>query len=204
MNTVKTLNKQDYIKLLPFVGFYFILTWLVSGNVFFWDTVQLGSKHGLFFYETNFSSILLPDDIDSGHIPTFGMYLAAMWNVFGKTLLVSHFAMLPFLIGIVFQTFILLRRFISEKYIYLALILFLADSTLLSQSVLMSPDVILVFFFLLSLNSVLNNKKTYLSLAVFGLFLISMRGMMVAFAMLILDVIINIRYDNLKSVLSNF
>ena len=195
------MNTKTYIRLTPFFLFYFTLTLLVSDNIFFWDTVQLGSKHAHFFYETNFSQLLLPNDIDSGHIPTFGMYLALAWKIFGKNLLVSHLAMFPFLFGIVIQAFLLLKKFITEKYIYYALLIFLSDATLLSQSTLISPDIALVFFFLLGLNAVLSEKKVILSMSITGLFLVSMRGMMVAFAILIIDIVFNIKRSSIKSIL---
>ncbi len=192
--------KTNIVNLSLFFIFFTLLTWFVSDQIFFWDTIQLGAKHGLFFYENNFSSILLPDNIDSGHIPTFGMYLAICWKIFGKSLLVSHFAILPFLLGIVWQAYILLKKYINPKYIYFALTLFLADATFLSQATLISPDVVLVFLFLLGLNAVLRNKKVLVSIACAGLVLISMRGMMVAFSLLILDIILNVKFDDFKSV----
>ncbi|MEK7253678.1 MAG: hypothetical protein AAB316_02970, partial [Bacteroidota bacterium] len=91
-------------RILPFF-FYFtalLATYLVRNHPFFWDTIQLASKHAHFFYDTDFQSLILPENIDSGHPPAFGMYLALVWKIFGKTLTVSHFAMLPFLWGIVF------------------------------------------------------------------------------------------------------
>ncbi|HXA02601.1 MAG TPA: hypothetical protein VNW99_11475, partial [Cytophagaceae bacterium] len=56
--------------------------------------------------------------------------------------------------------------------------LLLSDPTLLAQSILVSPDIILVFFFLLSLNSLLQNKKPLLVISLIFLAMISMRGMM--------------------------
>ena len=64
--------KLSYFIILFFLILFTILTYLVSDHIFFWDTVQLGAKHGLHFYDTNFSEILLPDVIDSGHVPVFG------------------------------------------------------------------------------------------------------------------------------------
>lgn len=191
---------NSLIFLSPFFLIAIIATWLVSGNIFFWDTVQLGAKHATFYYENNFSELLLPDSFDSGHIPAFGMYLALCWKLFGKSLLVSHFAMLPFLLGIIWQSYLLFKRFFSPKYLYFALTLFFLDPTLLSQAILISPDIILVFLFLVALNSVFTQKKIILSVAVSALSLISMRGMMVAFAILLLDIIRTIKPDSFKSV----
>lgn len=172
---------------------------MVSDHIFFWDTVQLGAKHGLHFYDTNFSEILLPDAIDSGHVPVFGMYLALVWKVFGKTLFVSHFAMLPFIFGIVIQSFHLVKRYVPINYLFYALTIFLLEPTLLGQSVLVSPDIPLVFFFLLSLNSILSNKRILLTLGIMGLFLISMRGGMTSFALLLLDLYFNYNKSSSKA-----
>lgn len=188
--------KTKYLPTLPFLLFFTILTYLVSDHIFFWDTVQLGAKHGLHFYDTRFTEILLPDTIDSGHIPIFGMYLALVWMIFGKSLVVSHFAMLPFLIGIVIQSFFLLQRYVPKKSLFWAMLIFLLEPTLLGQSALISPDIPLVFFFLLALNSILKNQRMLLTIGIIGLFLISMRGGILCFALLILDLYFNFGKSN--------
>ena len=170
------------------------LVLLNGNNFFYWDTVQLGSKHASFFYENNFGSLLLPDHIDSGHIPSFGMYIALVWKIFGKTLWVSHLAMLPFAFGIVYQLSKLCKYFIAPKYLGAALILVLIDPTLLAQLVLVSPDVPLVLFFLMAMNAILDNKKWWLGVSIVALFLISMRGMMLSICLLLLDVYCNISF----------
>lgn len=185
--------KSSFLIIFPFLIFFTILTYLVSDHIFFWDTVQLGAKHGLHFYDTKFSEILLPDSIDSGHVPVFGMYLALIWMVFGKTLVVSHFAMLPFLIGIVLQSFYLVKRYVPNNYLLIALSILLLEPTLLGQSALVSPDIPLVFFFILSLNSILNNQRILITLGITGLFLISMRGGMLSFGLLLLDLFFNFK-----------
>jgi hypothetical protein len=193
---VNTKTQITFIKLLPFYIFFTGLVFLTSGNIFFWDTVQLASRHAHFFYENNFSDLLLPDTIDSGHIPAFGMYIALIWKLFGKTLFISHIAMLPFIYGIIFQAYRFIKNFISEPYVFWALALFLADATLLAQSTLVSPDIALIFFFLTALNSILKNRKIILTIAVLGLFLTGMRGTMLAFSILIIDITQNITIKN--------
>lgn len=156
-------------------------------NQFFWDTVQLGSLHAIFFFENDFSSLFLPERIDSGHIPAFGWYIAFIWKLFGKSLLVSHLAILPFVLGLLWQSYQLVSYFFYEKYRGIVFLLLLFDAVLLGQLTLVSPDIPLIFFFLLGLNSIIRNNKIVLSIAVFCLFLTSMRGMMVSFCLLLLD-----------------
>ena len=183
--------------ILTFLGFT-LLTYLASEHIFFWDTVQLASRHAHFYYENNFNELFLPDEIDSGHIPFFGIYLALAWKLFGKSLFISHFAMLPFLYGIILQTWLLIKKYFPPQFSLPVLILVLADPTFLSQSILVSPDVLLVFFFLLGLNSVLNHNKTFVSISVLGLCLISNRGVFLSAAIFLMDIAFNINYAQLK------
>lgn len=165
-------------------------------NSFFWDTIQLASKHANYYLSTNFSNILLPNSIDSGHIPTFGFYLAFIWSLFGKSLIVSHLSMLPFVLGIVWQLKKTVTFFFKKEHVGIVFLLVFLDPTLLSQITLISPDIPLVFFFLLGLNSVLQNKKNILLISILLLFLTSMRGMMVAFCILIIDIFYNVHFNN--------
>jgi hypothetical protein len=173
------------------------LVLLSVNNAFFWDTVQLGSRHATYFYNTNFSLFLLPNNMDSGHIPAFGYYLALLWKIFGRTLIVSHLALLPFVIGIVYQLNKLVTYFFKDKYQGIVLLMVFLEACLLSQITLVSPDVVLVFLFLMAFNAILKNTKLVLSIAIIGLFLISMRGMMVALALLFIDIYVNIKCNPL-------
>jgi hypothetical protein len=142
---------------LPFFALVIAVTWLVKDNFFFWDTMQLASQHAHFFCEnSNFSTFLLPDSMDSGHPPTFGYYLALMWHFFGKSLIVSHLAMLPFLIGIVWQAWKLGERIVGEGWALWFLLMLVVCPVVAGQAVLVSPDIVLLYFFLMGLNAILN------------------------------------------------
>lgn len=167
-----------------------ILVMASAGFPFFWDTVQLASRHADFFYSTNFKSIILPNEIDSGHIPTLGIYIASVWKIFGRSLIASHLAMLPFVLGIVFQAIRLSRKYFPSKWQLPALIIILIDPVLLAQCTLVSPDVLLIFFFLLAVNNIFEKKSFFYSIALAGLSLSSMRGMMCVAGFFAADAII--------------
>ncbi|MCB0523108.1 MAG: hypothetical protein H6576_01200 [Lewinellaceae bacterium] len=168
------------------LAFYLIATcmlaWISRNDPFFWDTVQLGSKHAHFFYENGLHWIPLPQDIDSGHPPVFGYYLAMVWTVFGKSLLTGHVAMLPFLFANTGLLWLIGRKIAGDTWGAWLPLLVLADPVLLGQSVMISPDIVVTTGFLLSVYAVLANRKILLSLGVLMLCAISMRGMMTAAA----------------------
>lgn len=146
---------------------------------FFWDTVQLGSKHAHWYLEQDFQYFLLPNELDSGHPPIFGLYLATCWKIFGYSLVVSHFTILPFTVGSLY----LLQRigdyFLGEKKGVLLVILMMADPTFAAQNLLISPDACLLFFLFFGVYGLIHHKKICLAIAAIGLAAISMRGMMV-------------------------
>ncbi len=182
-----TDTKKYYFLILSGL-FTLVLFLLHRNNSFFWDGVHYGSIEPDFYYYSHFKSILMPDSIDSGEVPIFALYIATIWSLFGRTIEISHFAMLPFIIGILFQLYILCLRFFKNEHINIVMILLLADTTLLSQFTLVSPDLPLLFFFLLGLNSLFDNRKVLLGISIFFLFINIIRGIMLSFCLLLLDI----------------
>ncbi|NJO86864.1 MAG: hypothetical protein HC821_02075 [Lewinella sp.] len=70
---------------------------------FFWDSIQLASRQATHFYDGG--GLLLPNAIDSGHPPGFGLYLAIWWQLPGRQLWVSHLAMVPWVWMVFLPTF---------------------------------------------------------------------------------------------------
>lgn len=162
-----------------------LFVWQNQNSPFFWDTVQLGSKHAHFFYENGLRWAPLPPDIDSGHPPLFGWLLAAAWTLFGKTLPVGHWLMFPFLAGNVVLLWRIGLRLGGNEWAAWLLPLALLDPVLAGQSALVSPDIALTFFFLLSVSGLLYGRRWWVAAGVFGLCCISMRGMMTAGALFV-------------------
>ena len=163
-----------------------ILILLVQQEPFFWDTIQLGSRHANWFYANGFGNGLLPDEMDSGHIPAFGWYLAGAWKLLGRNLMVSHWAMLPWIFLVIWQSFRLVQN-LRPQWLWPGTALLLADPTLLAQLSLISPDIILVGAFLLGVNSILQQQKLGLTVAVVLLGLVSLRGMMLGVGLFLWD-----------------
>jgi hypothetical protein len=159
--------------------------WSAQHDPFFWDTVQLASKHAHFFLKNGLHWSTLPPEIDSGHPPVFGFYLACVWSWFGKTLPASHWAMFPFLMGIVWFLYRLGQRLAGPERAFWLLPLVLLDPVAAAQSILVGPDIVLLCFFLMATEGVLGRKNLLTSLGILGLCAIGMRGMMTAAALFV-------------------
>lgn len=152
-------------------------------NFFFWDTIQLASKHAHFFYDTEFSSFFLPEGINSGHPPFFGMALAGLWSIFGQHLIVGHIFMLFFVLGTMYQAHFLGKKLLGKESAFLLPLILFCNPVFLGHSILVSPDNVLLFLLLLCINATLTGKNFWLGLGCIFLAMLSMRGMMVVFGL---------------------
>lgn len=175
------MNQQKNASILLAL-FFAIITFNSQNHVFFGDMVQFGSRHAHFFFEQNFSTCWLPTHLDSGHPPVFGMYMALCWKLFGKSLVVSHWAMFPFLLLIAFAIPRLIKNVVQGGSLIFISLLFFLEPTLRAQASLTSPDVVLIACFLWALVFYIEQKNSLLLLALIPMSFISMRGMMLLFA----------------------
>jgi hypothetical protein len=157
---------------------------------FFWDGTFF-SEIAVNYFSKGFDKIISPDIPDTGGFPMYSIYLAGVWKVFGKTLAVSHLAMIPFIFSIVIEYYKLFRKFLSPQMIPIALLLLICEPCLSTQSILMGYDILMIAFFLISLNALLDNKKWLFSISFTLLLMCSMRGIMLGCSLILLDLIIN-------------
>lgn len=170
-----------------------IVIWVRScRHPFFWDTIQLASRQAQWYYDQHFKYLLLPDVIDSGHPSGFGMYLALCWLGFGQSLLVSHLAILLFVILILLGLFRLSKILNSHLTLFFPLLVVI-DPVFLGQISLVSPDVALLALFIWGLLGVLEKRSTLVLLCSILLAIISLRGMMAVLALYFFQVV-NVQY----------
>jgi len=181
------IKKRRFIPLLVSV----FITLLSIENPIFWDNITFISDMGNTLYENGiFNWMSITPEFDPGHPPTLATLMALSWRLFGKSLLVSHLVMLPFVYGLLIQLYKFVRHFVKHKRLSLfAFLLVLADPTLLAQLVTVNPEVLQLFFFFLSLNAVLKNNKTLKVIGLICLSLVSYRGMMLGFGVFIIDIL---------------
>ena len=173
---------QEKISLYLVFIFFIALTFFCRDIPFFWDEVYyIGTAFHI--YDSNFQSIIPPLEYDRGNFPFYGFYMACWWKVFGKTLAVSHIAMLPVLLGIAWEYYLLAKKIISEKWIPFALLLLVLEPTFITQSILMGHDVFLLYFFLLSVRALCYGKKNLYAFSFCLLAFHNIKGIPIAFAL---------------------
>lgn len=186
MNLMKLEYKSNLIYPFIVVFVYAVLTVLSMNNCYFWDNIQQISKEAHWFYQTDFRSLLIPaqnfssEIIATGyHPPLMGIMTAGLWKIFGYKLWVSHVFSFLWALVLIYNGWKLLLKLLPENIAAWALFIVMFESTLLAQFSIASPDFILFTAFIISLRAVLEHKKVLLTIAVFFLCSINMRGIFV-------------------------
>jgi hypothetical protein len=168
-----------------------LLLYLCQNHSFFGDIVQLSSKQAHFFYDHGYGQIILPLENDTGHPPLMGLYLSACWQVFGRSLAVSHWAVLPFVVLLVVQAWRWCQFFWRDTAAIWGFALLLSIPVLVAQAALVSPDILLISFFVTSANAILYRQTRWLWLVLILLSLVSMRGLMASVGLALFQVVYN-------------
>lgn len=177
-------SRNNYL-LLAFV-FFSLLTVFSVHIPFFWDGTFF-SEIAVNLFDKGLFHLIDTSHPDTGGFPLYSLYLAAAWKIFGKSLAVSHWVILPFLFGILVQYHQLCKRFLNPAVIPAALLLLICEPVFITQSILMGYDILMVYFFMLALNALLADRKILFSTALTLLCMSSIRGMMLGFSLLLID-----------------
>lgn len=189
---MKSGNKYNVIAWYAVVITYALLTAICVNNCYLWDNIQQISKEAHWFYLTDFHQLLMPaqnsgsEIVATGyHPPLMGIMTAALWKLFGYKIWVSHAFVFLWALVLIFNVWKIIKRLFPENFAGWVLLITLLESSLLTQFSIASPDFILFTAFILSLRAVLENKKYLLSIGVFFLCCINMRGIFVGSILLI-------------------
>ena len=186
-------QKHTVVKTNTIFAFCCVVLACSYNEGFFWDNVLFASKMGNQLFQQGIFNWFLPDIIDPGHPPLLAGILAFGWHIFGRSLLVSHILMMPFVFGLIWQLHsIALLMLKHNRYAIAATVLALADPTLSAQMVQVGPEVLLLFFFLVTIHGTLINKAWLQSTGLFFLAVVSLRGMMLCGGVLLFDVCFHI------------
>ena len=169
------MNRNEKIIILLFSIFLFAEFFLLIDLPFFWDAISK-SQRADWIYTTNFSSLIVPTVINSGHPPLWITSIAVFWAIFGKLLWPARLLLLLVNLGVFYQLLVLARtHFIETVSIFLVLLVFI-EPTLIAHTTMLNNDMMLLFFTLLGINSLFTNRYWFYTIALVGLLMTNLRG----------------------------
>ncbi|SNR32782.1 Dolichyl-phosphate-mannose-protein mannosyltransferase [Lutibacter agarilyticus] len=189
------LNLQNYKTLIIVILFFVVEYIFLKDLPFFWDAVSK-SMRAQWFYETNFSQLVLPVNLNSGHPPFWPVLIAVWWKSFGVTLAKSRVLLLIINILVGFQLIKLFKNTFPKKQNHLLVLIILLEPTLLAQTTIFNNDMILLLFTLMAYNIIVfskEKKELLLTFAFTGILFSNLRGMLLLFCLLVIQLIF-IRY----------
>ncbi len=180
------MGKQYNLLLAGSIAFLIVLFSLTINVPFFWDAVSK-SIRATWLYDHNFSQLVVPTELNSGHPPLWESLLALSWKIGGRTIEASRVLLLIFNIGAFWQLIRFIKSNKTEKVPFWAIILVLIEPTLLAQTTIINNDMMLLFFTLLGLNSIYKNQKIFFAFALTGVLFSNLRGVSVFTSLLVID-----------------
>ena len=178
--------RSDTLITALFICFYTIIIFFSKDIPFFWTMGNVGFLANK-IYDSNFSQIIFTND--NGMPPLYVIYLAFTWLIFGKSLLISHLAVLPFLVGIIIQLKKIARALYPGISLLSLYLLLLFEPTFLTVCIMGGYDLAIIFFFLFALNAIYFQKKNiFFFLSLIVLPLINLRGFTIVFGILFYDI----------------
>lgn len=166
-------------------GVYAIVTFCTMNIPFFWDTI-LTSTIAQWFYDEGIQNAIPPLTWDAGHPTLFQIYLSSVWKIFGQSLTVSHWAMYPFLIWMLGAFLYLLQTLkVSKNAQIFGLLCVLIHPYILTQSTLISYDILQIAFFLTAFIGILQQRSSFIFVGIALLSACSVRGQILSALLLL-------------------
>ncbi len=164
-------DKLLYIGIGVLIVFFFLTLDLPA----FWDAKSKFLRAD-WLYTHQLSTLLVPTHLNSGHPPLWLWGLAGFWTMFGKSLWAARLLLLLVNIGVWVQL-LRLARLLFVKHVPFVLVLLLAiEPTLLAQTTNLNNDMLLLFFVLLGLNSLIAARGLWFTIALTGMLFTNLRG----------------------------
>jgi hypothetical protein len=150
--------KKTGIAFLVVLGLlYWVVAYYFRNVPFFWDSAFYSEAAS--FYTRNGGRLTnCPEQLDNATAPVFSYYLFVCWTLFGKTLLVSHFAIVPPMLLASHFYLKIVRCFLSAQYVMWSVLFWLASPIICSQFIFMGQDLVMLCFFLGCLYAILFQK----------------------------------------------
>lgn len=169
--------------LISFAAIAIAYVWPVRFLPYHLDTARLIINGSYVLNLRNFEPLILAE-LGISHPPLFMIYLAGLWRIFGESTITSHLSMVPFLVILLYSSYWVFRKFISQELSLVAVFLLASLPVIVSQHQLISISLSMSALMMASLALWIYHKKYH---ALFALGVASLIGSQ---ALLLLPVLI--------------
>lgn len=181
-------TKPDRAYIILSFLFALLITFFSFEIPFFWDNIAL-SEVACYYYDTSFDNVIAPAQSDFGAFTLYAFYLPIVWTLFGKTLLVSHMALLPFVIGILWEVKKISLLLIRPTFLPLVYILIMFDPAFSTQLLLMGYDIFMLYWVLLCTRLLWEKRYIWYSLSLICLSSVSIRAIVYMVSLFVIHLI---------------
>lgn len=158
------------------VMFSMLFTVVLLKLPFYGDQATLVSGPAQYYYDSGFSSLILPAGLETGHPPLYPILIAVIWTVFGKSLAAVHIVSFLCVLFLIVQVYRLIQYHLPTVGGGIAMLFVWCFPVLWAQVAGMGCDVLLTALVLFIVNQHQKGLTWRLAFALAVLPLLSMRG----------------------------
>lgn len=186
---LKQIHKISFLQVYLFSACLLVIFAIMFRDLpFFWDAISK-SVRANWIYENDLKQLIVPTNFNSGHPPLWISLVAIAWTYLGKSLLSVRLLLLLVNLAVFWQIIVLCKNNFVKGVSAIAALLVCLEPTLLAQTTSLNNDMLLLFFTLFALNSLINKKPFLFTLALMGLLFTNLRGIYLFSAILIIHLI---------------
>lgn len=155
----------------------------------FWDNVLFINIFSSNLLENGpFAWGSIPTIHDPGHPMLAATYIACIWKVFGRSLTITHLALIPFILTFWYLLWqIILSVFSDFKWALAAFLLVFADTSVFSQVMYIGPEIFVLCFSSIAIYGILKRSFLYQTIGLMLLGITTLRGMMLCAGIFLWD-----------------
>jgi hypothetical protein len=182
-NTKNIVLEKTPIILVVLVYVFYKILFFQTG--FFWDSVTILSRPATYLFNHGLFNFIYPSNFENGDPQLVPFYIASVWKIFGRSLVVTHLAFLPILIVNLYLLFRLIKRIFPQNLYPFVFALVASEPTFMSQTLGIYQDGFLILFSLFIINSLLERNKFITAITMLLLCMVSRRGMLFTFGLMV-------------------
>ena len=156
----------------------------------FWDNILFINRFGSTLLEHGlWNWMSLPLQHDPGHPMLPAMYIAGMWSIFGKTMVVTHLSVIPFIFLFCYILWLIVYNLFGyTKWALATYLIVIADPCVFSQLMYIGPELFVLTFTGLAIYGIWKPSTILQTIGLMALGVTSLRGMMLCAGIFLWDI----------------
>ncbi|OFX78424.1 MAG: hypothetical protein A2X12_07280 [Bacteroidetes bacterium GWE2_29_8] len=189
----KNLNKEIII-IVSILLFFISQPYPFFGDTSYFAKLATYIKDGLFL------EFLKDKTLNNGNPPLYSLIHVFGWKLLGANLITSHLIVTIVLYNTLLQIRKFCKPFIKDQSFLILIFIIIADPTIITQYLIMSPDIFLLLLFWIAINAIIKKDINKVRTIYIFILLTHLKGVYIVSSLVCIDYFIN---KSLKNIINS-